>query len=258
MPIDISQVELFVLVFIRATSAFAVLPIFSHSAVPATVKAGLAGVLSLLLVPALGTTVLPATGTILDFVQLAMREAICGILLGMAGRMLFYGVEVAGQLIGFQAGFSVVASIDPNTESESTVITQVYNIAAMLVFLAIGGHHMMLRALTDSLHVVPIGKLSVNANFAQWMLAAAAGVLADGVRLAVPVMVTLLLTDVGLGILVRVAPMMNIFVIGFPLKVGLTMLMVSLTLSAVMAMFSNQCYEYVRHVPAFLKLLVAS
>jgi flagellar biosynthesis protein FliR len=255
MPIDISQVELFVLVFIRATAALAVLPVFGHTATPSTVKAGFAAALAFLLIPALPAANLAPSGALLNLLLLAMRETICGILIGLAGRFLFYSIEIAGQLIGFQAGFSVVSSIDPNTEAESTVFTQFYNIAAMLIFLAIDGHHTMLRALTDSFMIIPIGKLSVGTGLMQWTLSAVSQILADGVRLAAPLMVTLLLTDIGLGILVRVAPMMNVFVVGFPLKVAITMIMVSLTLGGVMTVFMFQYADYTRHLPSFLKLL---
>jgi len=255
MLIDIHQIEFFVLVFIRIAAAFAVLPLFSHSATPTMVKAGLAGAIALLLVPTLSGTLPPPSGTILDFLLLASRETVCGILLGLAGQFLFYGVDVAGQLLGFQAGFSVVSSIDPNTESQSTVITQVYNLVVMLVFLAIDGHHAMLKAICDSFHQIPVGQLVVDGRFSQWMLAGVQTVMVDGIRLAAPLMVTLLLTDVGLGILTRVAPTMNVFVIGFPLKVSITLIMLSMTLGVVASIFSTQYMDYVHQIPSFLKLL---
>ncbi len=115
MPIDIARIELFTLVFIRLTAAFAVLPIFGHSAFPSMGKAGLAAAIALLLVPSLGALP-PASGTLIDFSLLALRETACGVLLGFAGQFLFWGVDIAGQLIGFQAGFSVVSAIDPATE----------------------------------------------------------------------------------------------------------------------------------------------
>ncbi len=257
MPIDISQVELFVLLFIRITSALAVLPIFSNAAVAPMIKAGIGGVMALLLLPALPVSLPLSSGTIVDFFLLAVKEVLCGVLIGFAGQFLFWGVEIAGQLIGFQAGFSVVSSIDPNTESQSTVLTQVYNLTAMLVFISIDGHHMMLKAVADSFHVIPIGGLSVGPQMSEWTLNAARTVLADGVRLAAPLMVTLLLTDIGLGILVRVAPTMNVFVLGFPLKVGISLIMISITIGAVMSIFTHQYGEYARNLPGFMRLLAA-
>ncbi|HEY3295760.1 MAG TPA: flagellar biosynthetic protein FliR [bacterium] len=255
MPIDIHQIEFFVLVFIRIAGALAVLPLFSHSAIPAMLKAGLAGAIALLLVPTLSGSMPAPSGTILDFFMLAFRETVCGMLIGFAGQFLFYAVDIAGQLIGFQAGFSVVSSIDPNTEAQSTVITQMYNLTAMLVFLAINGHHAMLKAVCDSFHVIPIGKLTVDSRLFDWTMLSIKDVMVDGIRLAAPLMVTLLLTDVGLGILTRVAPTLNVFVIGFPLKIAITLMMVSMTLGVVVSIFTTQFGDYVHQAPAFLKLL---
>jgi len=255
MPIDTAQIQVFVLVFLRVASALSVLPVFGHGAFPPIGKAGLSAALSLLLVPALALQLPPVGGTTLEFFLLGIREVLCGVLLGLAGQFVFWAVEVAGQLIGFQAGFSIITSIDPNTDAQSTVLTQVYNLVALLVFLSIDGHHVMLRAIADSLRAVPIGGLNVGAPLTEWAVFMAKGVLADGVRMAAPIMVTLLLTDVGLGILVRVAPTMNVFVLGFPLKVAVALILVSLTLGAVMSVFTFQFADFTRHMPSFLKLL---
>ena len=257
MPIDVAHIEIFVLLFIRLVSALAVLPIFRNEAIPPMVKAGLAAVLSFSLVPTLHGALPAPSGTIFDFAGLALKETACGILLGFAGQTLFYAVEVAGQMIGFQSGFSMVSSIDPNTEADSTVLTQVYNLFAMMIFLTLNGHHMMLMAVVDSLKTIPIGALSVDGRLAQWFTEVATSILADGVRLAAPLMVTLLLTDVALGILTRVAPTLNVFVLGFPLKIGLTLVMVSLTLGVVANIFTAQYSHFMQDFKVFERILVS-
>lgn len=255
MPLTIANIELLLLVFIRIASALAVLPVFGHRATPTTVKTGLALILALMLVPSLTAQTPAPGGTILDFFLLAAKETLCGIILGFAGQFLFYAVEIAGQLVGFQAGFSVVASIDPNTETQSTVLTQFYNLTVLLVFVTIDGHHTMIRAVADSLQAIPVGKLAVGSGFVEWSLIATTKVLGDGVRLAAPLMVTLLLADVGLGILTRIAPTLNVFVLGFPLKIALSLTMISLTLTVVISMFSQQYLEFTRNLPFLFKLL---
>ena len=257
MPFDIAQIEYFALVFIRVVTALAVLPVFGHSAFPAMAKVGLAGAISLLIMPMLVMQLPSPSGTILDFFLLSMRETICGLLLGFAGHFLFYAVEIAGQLVGFQAGFSIVSSIDPNTESQSTVITQFYNIVALLIFVTMNGHHLLLQALTDSFKVVPIGQFFVDGRLSEWTLTIVTKIMIDGIRLAAPLMVTLFLTDIGLGILTRVAPTMNVFVLGFPMKVAITLLMLSTTLGAVVLVFTGQVEQFTRFMPTFLKLMVA-
>jgi flagellar biosynthetic protein FliR len=255
MPFDVAQIEFFVLIFVRIVTALAVLPIFRNAAFPAMAKAGLAGAMALLLLPSLQTQLPSTSGSLFAFFNLAIRESLCGILIGFAGQALFFAVEVGGQLLGFQAGFSIVASIDPNTEAESTVLTQTYNLMAMMVFLSIGGHHMMLRALADSLTTVPVGGLAADGRLAQWGVTMAGTALTVGIKLAAPLMVTLLLTDIGLGILTRVAPTMNVFVLGFPLKIGVTLVVVSLTMGVAASIFTMEYSEYARNINVFHKLL---
>lgn len=257
MLVDISQIEFFLLIFIRITAALAVMPVFQHAAFPSAAKAGLAAAMSLLLIPILPVWLPPPSGTIVDFLVLAVGETFCGILIGLAGQAVFWTVEIAGQLIGFQAGFTIVSSMDPNTNSQSTVLTKAYNIIAILIFLIIGGHHIMLQSLFDSFETVPIGGLKLDGRLSEWILMIARGVVVNGVKLAAPIMVALLLTDVGLGIMSRVAPAMNIFVLGFPLKIGLTMLFASVTLGMVVFIFNGQVAEYAGSLPAFLRILIS-
>jgi flagellar biosynthesis protein FliR len=257
MLVDIAQIEVFTLIFIRITAALAVLPVFSHTAVPAMAKAGLGAALTLLLMPAISGAVPASSGTIVDFFLLAIRETACGVLLGFVGQCLFWAVDVAGQLIGFQAGFSMASAIDPATEQQTTVVAQFYNMTALLIFITLNGHHVMLRAISDSLHAVPIGQLAIDARFQVWTVMMARQILADGIRLAAPIMVTLLLTDVGLGILTRIAPALHIFVIGFPLKVAITLLMMAITLQVVASIFTFEFTSFARGLPEILKLLKA-
>jgi flagellar biosynthesis protein FliR len=255
MPVDIAHIEFFVLIFIRLVSAFAVLPIFRNAAFPTMTKAGLAGLMALLLMPTLQAQMPPPSGTVLDFVNLGVRETACGILLGFAGQTLFFAVEICGQLLGFQAGFSMVSAIDPNTETESTVLTQIYNLMAMMVFLSIDGHHMLLKALSQSLHTIPVGGLMVDGRLSQWGITTISTILADGIRMAAPLMMTLLLTDIGLGILTRVAPTLNVFVLGFPLKIGITLVVVSMTMGVVASIFTSRYAEFAQGYSVFQKML---
>ncbi|MBK6766403.1 MAG: flagellar biosynthetic protein FliR [bacterium] len=255
LPFDIASIEHFMLVFIRISAALAVLPVFRHRSVPATVKACLAIAMALLITPALPQPTVPISGTIWDYARLGMAETVCGLLMGFAGQFIFYSVEVCGRIIGLQSGLSIVSTIDPNSEQQSDVLTQIYEMLAILVFLSLDGHLMMLSALRASFDTVGIGGLSLDGKLAEWSIIQAGEMLARGIQLAAPMMVTLFLTDVALGILTRVAPTMNVFVLGFPLKVGITLMFTALTTSTVAAIFSEQYAESARELPMFIKLL---
>ena len=257
MLIEISQVEVFILIFIRISSALAVLPVFNNKAYPVTARTGFAVAMTLLLMPVLHATLPQPSGTIADYFLLAVRETACGVLLGFAGQFLFYAVEIAGQLIGFQSGLSIASTIDPNTDANSDVLTQTYGLLTLLLFLSLDGHHMMLQTLADSFSVVPLGAFSIDGRIAEWVYQTGTAVMAQGIRLAAPLMLSLLLTDIGLGILTRVAPTMNVFVLGFPLKIGLTLLLASVTIGVVSQIFSGQYVHFMSSFPSILKLMTA-
>jgi len=257
MLIDIAQIEVFFLVFIRISASLAVLPIFRHRAFPKMAKAGFSVALTLLLLPVIGVTLPESGGTIGDYLILTLREVGCGVLLGFAGQFLFYAVEICGQLIGFQSGLSIVSSIDPNAEVNSDVLTKGYRILTLMLFLSLDGHHMMLRTLADSFSVVPLGAFSIDGRITEWAITTGSTVMAHGIQLAAPLMISLLLTDIGLGILTRVAPTMNVFILGFPLKIGLTLFLASMTIGVISTIFSHQFVDFMDGYPSLLRFMRA-
>lgn len=258
LPFSIASVEHFVLIFIRIATALAVLPIFKHQAVPSMLKAGLAVALTFLIAPSVASGTMPQSGTIADYLLMGLSETVCGLLMGFAGQFVFYAIEICGRILGLQSGLSIVSSIDPNSESQSDVLTQVYEMMAVLVFLSLDGHLMMLEALRSSFDTIALGSVNLNGKLAEWSVAQAGIVLSRGIQLAAPMMLTLLLSDVALGILTRVAPTMNVFVLGFPLKIGITLLFASLTTGTIAGIFASQYGEFVREYPTFLRILSGS
>ncbi len=258
MPIDVATIELFALVFIRIASALAVLPVFSHSSVPQMAKAGLAAILALLVVGSVAPGFESHSASFVEFFRLALMETIVGLLIGYVGHFAFYAVEIAGQIIGYQAGFTFVGSIDPATESESMIISQFYHVLAMLIFLTINGHHWMIQGLVDSYRQISIGGLGLQPDLLKQFIELCTTVIKDGIRLAAPIMITLLITDLCLGFLTRVAPSLNIFVLGIPVKVGLTLIMLSAGLQLVAISIGGQFMRYADVFQAWLKLLSRS
>ncbi|MCB9365984.1 MAG: flagellar biosynthetic protein FliR [Calditrichaeota bacterium] len=255
LPFSIASVELFVLIFIRISAALAVMPIFKHRAVPQMVKACFAVAMALLIVPSVAMPERAVTATIWDYAFMGLTETLCGLLMGFAGQFIFFAIDVCGRIIGLQSGLSIVSTIDPNSEIQSDVLTQIYEMLAILVFLSLDGHLMMLEAVRASFDAIAIGGLSLDGKLAEWSIVQSGDILFRGVQLAAPMMVTLFLSDVALGILTRVAPTMNVFVLGFPLKVGLTLMFAGLTTGTIAGIFAEQYADFARELPGFLRLL---
>jgi flagellar biosynthetic protein FliR len=153
------------------------------------------------------------------------REAVIGMSLGFALRALMAGAEFAGHLSGQQIGFSYGATIDPQSGVRNNMLATLYGSLATLGFLAINGHHSVLRALAQSYAALPIGGGGLDASVVSSVRDILALVFVVAMRLAAPVIIVLLLVELVIGLISRAAPALNYMVIGYPIRliVGLTL-----------------------------------
>jgi len=210
----------FMLVLARATAFFAVFPVFGGGGVPIRVKAGAGAVLAVFffgLVAPLREMPADALGMVL----LMIREILLGILLGSLVRFVFMGAQFAGQAIGVQMGLAIASIFDPSTRENVAVSGRFYYLVAVLLFLVLDLHHPFLVGFGRSFTLIPIGETTLAvAGFQHWAeLSGQIFLLA--MRMSLPVISALLLVDLALGFLSRLVPQMNIFLVGFPLKIGL-------------------------------------
>jgi flagellar biosynthesis protein FliR len=218
------------LVFVRVLGVFATAPVFAHAHVPSPIKACMAAMISLVLLPAASA---PPPGLCTDVLTLASavaREALVGLIMGFAVTLLFLAVQLAGELIDVQMGFGMAAVMDPLLNTQASLIAQFQYLVATLMFLATNGHHALIVALSDSLRLVPLASAHPGPAVAGSALDAVAHLFLLGVHLGAPVLLALVLTDLALGLLGRTLPQMNLLLVGMPAKilVGLAMLLLSL------------------------------
>jgi flagellar biosynthetic protein FliR len=147
---------------------------------------------------------------------LALQIAI-GLALGFMMRIAFAAVELAGELCGLTMGLSFASQFDPLSEHPATVTSQLFSWLALLVFISSNLHLAMLAALADSFQQIPISDLSPGSGFIRQLAMAGAKVFSGGLQLAMPVIATLLMTNLALSILTRAAPQLNVFSIGMPI-----------------------------------------
>jgi flagellar biosynthetic protein FliR len=235
----LDQALLAALIFLRLATALSVMPIYGFRGVPLTIKAGLAGFMSFLLLPAvhlpaayLGATpgATPSSLGFLDFVALAAPEVLVGLIVGFIAGFIFYGVEMAGEFISLQMGFSIVTVMDPMTEQQTSIIAQVQYLFATVIFLTFNGHIYLLEGLQQTFAAVPLGGLHFSAGLMTIFLKLSTGLFVAAIKIAAPVMAALFLAEVALGIIARTVPQMNIFLVSLPLKIGLGLLGLALSL----------------------------
>lgn len=227
----LDQALLWALVFLRIASALAVMPIFGYRALPLAIKVGLAAFVSFLLLPGVQAPAgwLGLDSGLITLIALALPEIVAGLLVGMVTHFIFYGVELSGQYVGVQMGFGIVNVIDPQSEQQISIIAQVQYLFAMLIFLTFNGHHFLLSGLEQTFQAVPIGGAQLPSGLAVLFVKLMGDLFVAGVKIAAPIMAALFLMEVALGIVARTVPQMNVFIVGFPLKIGVGLLALALS-----------------------------
>lgn len=214
--------------FFRILALLSVAPIFGSRAIPTSVKVLTAFVITIVLAPVIpqGPDISPASA---EGLLIVSQQVIIGLAMGMAVRMIFSAMEMAGHIAGLQMGLGFATFFDPQNGTQVPLMGQFISIFATLLFLAFNGHLMIISALAESFYTLPIGLQMADASFKG--LAVAGGMIfAWGVQLALPVMAALMLVNVALGVLTRAAPQLNIFAVGFPLTLGVGFIILALSI----------------------------
>ena len=229
IALDLAQIDLtiaqFFLPFVRILALIAVVPVLGNRAIPARLKVGLAALITVASAPLLPPPTAIAVDSWLGFVLVA-REVMIGIALGLMVRIIFAAIELAGDIIGLQMGLSFAGYVDPGSSS-GTAVAAFLRTIAVLLFLSIDGHLLLVIGVTESFERIPIALDNASFLQARKLLALASQMFVIALSLALPIIVILLIANLGLGVISRVAPQLNMFAVSFPLTlfVGLGALM---------------------------------
>lgn len=220
LEISAGQFEKLLLILLRIGGIMTVAPIFGHRNIPVQVRIGLAGLLTLILLPIIPGSEAVFPDGLGSIAVMAAREVTMGLLIGFTAMVLFMGVQMSGHIMGFQMGFMVAEVFDPSSGDNVSLLGQFQFILASLVFLAIDGHHLLINAAAESFMVIPPGKAVFSGASAEFLIRICIDIFAIALKIGAPMVITLFLTDVALGIIARTVPQMNVFIVGFPLKIS--------------------------------------
>lgn len=196
---------------------------------PPQLRLGLTILVALLLAP---VVTLPAALTLGDLLLVVVREVAIGVALSLAIRVLLAAAEFAGHFAGYQIGLSMGSLIDPQSGVRNNVLAIFYANVAVIICFASNLHHMLLRALADSYRALPVGLGSVGDGLVRSVSDTLGLVFVLGVRIAAPVIVVLLLVELALGLIGRIAPSLNIITAGAPIRVIAGLLVMAASLGA--------------------------
>jgi flagellar biosynthesis protein FliR len=213
---------------VRILALVASAPILGHIGVPMRVKVGLALVVTAIIAPTLPVPMYSLSSP--AGIMLIAAQILIGVAMGFALRLVISAIELAGELIGTQMGLNFAGFFDPQTASQGTPIGAWLGLLATLLLLCANGHLMMLDAVADSFRVFPIQPDVVDLTNWKKLILFGAELFRIGLYVALPVLGAMLVCNIGLGVLARVAPQLNILAIGFPVTiiVGFTMLLAAL------------------------------
>src|SRR6202166_2269897 len=203
-------------------------PFLSSGSMPVQVKAGLTVALTVLLYPVYGAVQLESSA--LDWVRVCTGEVIVGLLLGLTVQFILEAAQMAGQILGVQAGFSLVSILDPQTQADSPVISTLIQLITLLIFLQLNVHHWLLRGLAASFAYLPPGFVVLNLGVTTNLLQAAGAIWLVGLQIAAPVVVATMLIDVTLGFLAKSSPQIPVLFLGLSIKTVVALTVLSGTL----------------------------
>jgi flagellar biosynthetic protein FliR len=242
-PISLDWIWSVMWALLRVSGFFVAAPFWGHRSIPRVVKVPIALILAFSVAPIVSGMAPVAPDSLWTAGGWAVREVVTGGLIGFGFATIFWAVRMAGDLVGLQMGFAIVNVIDPNQTEQVSLIGEFKYILATLIMFIIDGHHLMIAALVDSYRLIPLGLASFNDDALNTLIRLTATVFVTAIKIGAPVMITLLLTDVALGIVARTVPQMNIFIVGFPVKIGIGFLVLGAGLPLLAQLFSRSFSE---------------
>jgi flagellar biosynthesis protein FliR len=222
MIISIAQAQFFFLALTRILSALIAIPVLGGQTIPAQVRIAFGVVLTLIIFP---WQQLPTDAESLVFLAFAvaiLKELIIGTLIGFAASLTFGTMQIVGEVMGMGSGFGSSRVFNPAISDTGSAFNQLFTIVSMMIFLIIDGHHLVILALAKTFEILPInGPLPTTAF--DVLARMTSQLILTGIQMALPVMAALTITDIGLGLVARVAPRIQIFFLGLPLKVAVSL-----------------------------------
>ncbi len=222
LSFDQDRVIVLVLALARVGGLFIMGPIFASRTAPVRVRVACIFFITLAMLPLVGATppAFAAGAGMAVMLGMLAFETMIGFTIGLVAQLTFGAVQMAGQLAGIQMGIGLANLIDPQTQEHITSLAQWQNLLALLIFLSIDGHHMLIRAVADSFVVLPIGGGLPSAAGFGIVLDLAGGLFVVALKIAAPVLMLLLLVNAAMGVLAKLIPQLNVFIVGFPLNVA--------------------------------------
>jgi len=221
MEFFVKQFQVFLLVMVRLTAMITVAPFFSSGIIPMRVKGVLTFLITIVIFPVISAKIGKIPTDMGAYSLMILSEVAIGLFIGFMVSVIFVSFQLAGQYFAVQIGFGISEVLDPVAQVSVPLIGQLKNLIGLLVFLAMEGHHFLLNAIYKSYALAPviIVKESVIHKLLDYMLYSFSGMFLVALKIAFPIIGTVFLVSISMGVLAKAAPQMNILMLGFPFKI---------------------------------------
>lgn len=253
--VPLQQFQTFLLCLARVIALVAAIPVFAGNQISGRIKIGLAVATALLLFPSMAPYAPKVAFTVTEFGLLIVNEVLLGILIGLVAQLVFAAVTFGGTVIGYQMGFAAANIFDPQTTQQLSLMSHFINILALLAFLSFDLHHFFFKIIIDSYILLPPGFLDFSHGAVQQLMQLGSQMFILGVKFSAPVLALLLIANLVLGILARVFPQLNVFMLSFPLNIGISFLVIGLTLNTMIFVLRREFDTMGENILNLLQLL---
>nr|MBI3612616.1 flagellar biosynthetic protein FliR [Nitrospirota bacterium] len=253
LHIALPQFQHLLVVLVRIGGLIAVMPIIGSRSAPPMVKLGLALALGLALLPIVRVPDLPE-----DPLRMAMglgAELLVGLVIGMALRLLFAGIELAGEMMSTQMGLGMAQLLDPSTSHPSPLISHLYTLLASLIFFSLNAHFLLVQAVASSFDLLAPFGASLSENLMQDVVQLSQGMFLIALKLAAPVMVTMLLVNLGMAVIGRSVTQMNVFLLSQPLTITAGLLVMGAALPFTFSLYESEFIRLDDLLRALMRML---
>ncbi len=244
---------LFILVFIRIAIIMMFIPIFGSPIVPWITKMGFCGFLGLIVASSLNIDV-SGLGNAELFISIVM-DFLLAIAIGLVVRFIFDGIQLAGEYISYQMGLTVMNIIDPLSNTQIPLISQLKQLLALLIFFAINGHHYLIKAIISSFEYVPVGSQILGKQFLKEVIMVSSGIFLIALKLSSPILMAMFVTNVAMGIIARTMPQINIFMLSFPIYIGLSLIIMGIFMPFFFKFIKKTMYWMILDVNKTIQLM---
>jgi flagellar biosynthesis protein FliR len=252
MSYFVTQFQVFLLVMMRMNAMIVIAPFFSSGVIPFRIKTLISFLITLVIVPVVAKNY-SIPGDMGLFYLLIIKEVLIGIFIGFLLSVIFTAFQLAGDYFSVQIGFGISEVVDPLAQVSIPLIGQLKNLIGVLVFLSINGHHFLIKAIYKSYELAPILSVDQKKSFdlIKFLIHAMSGMFVIAFKIALPVIATVFLVSVTLGILAKAAPQMNILMLGFPLKIAVAfgvLIITSPLIIKVMSVSLDKAFRFINKV----------